>query len=142
MTGCGGGAGGGIKHEVAIFVQATQNRAVNQDIMQSYVWPVFAELLTLDGGVRIVIYSIIANTVSSSALYSVAVRPGLDGKNDRARAIRSFKTTLRTALDQIYQPGQSQLVDILGSVFVLDRMLDARPEPKMFGGSPRKSRRS
>lgn len=112
---------------VVVFVQATKDSQVNQKIMEQYGWPIFRVLEQSGEPFQVDMYAITGHTAGSTAFYSATVMEGATQTLERNAAKARF-LKLRQVLDQTYGEEGSQLVDILGSLQVLDDALGSLPK--------------
>lgn len=124
-NGCSGGDG----KRVVAFVQSTKNSGVNQAIMERYVWPIFRNLEKSGEPFQLDVYPLTGHTVGSTAFFSATVKQGPTQGQERIAAEHRF-LELRRVLDKTYGPEESELLDVLGSLHILDDVLGRMREDK------------
>lgn len=107
---------------VIAFIQATKDSAVNQAIMTQYALPLFHTLEESGEPFQLDLYPITGHSAASTAFYSGTVRPGPMKGKERKAARKEF-LRLHQQLDETYGGEESQLVDILGTIRLVDDVL-------------------
>ena len=109
-------------HDVIVFVQGTPYPKANRHILVRYAWPVVQALENSGLSFELTMFPITADTSTSSSFFSTGFDKTLAGRKRLATDMKRFRD-LGKALDGIYGNGESVLVDLLGSVFVVDEAL-------------------
>jgi hypothetical protein len=124
---------------VIVFVQAAGpsesepgKPTVNQRIMERFVWPIFHALETTDQPFHLEIYPITASTASSGSFFTADITAGPERGIEKQQASARF-LRLRSVLEHTYAAGQGQLVDVLGSLPIIDNALGTLPSKTLFG---------
>ncbi len=111
---------GGVDHAL-VFVQATLQPAVNRLVIERGVWPVVRCLTASDDGLHFELAALYDRTSAGTILMQGDVPPGLNGRREANRLRERFIEQGRTLLDRLYAENAPEFVDVLGSVFVIDR---------------------
>jgi len=124
-TACGADDG----KRIVVFVQATKDQSINRMIMDKYVWYVYQAVARPGEFFQLEMYPINANTAASTAFFSAAVRNGEFQSRERSAARQKF-LTLHDILNKTYGSRESELVDVVGSLGIIDETLGTVKDPK------------
>ncbi len=112
----------GLRH-VLVFVQATQEPALNRMIVERGLWPVMNCLTQSEAGLHFELVALYDRTSAGTVLRRGVIQPGLNGRPAAAALRQRFVNEGRTLLNQLYAENAPQFVDVLKSVFVIDRYI-------------------
>jgi len=115
------------ERHVVVFLEARTNEQVNTAIMEQFVVPIFDAVDSSKKPYKLDIYPISGNTEASRAIFSTAVRSGaMKGRDRKAARSELVRFIEERRIDQVYSDEGSELVDVLGTIRVLDGILGTK----------------
>jgi len=115
---------------LVVFVEATNDPALNEAISQKYLKPVYERLTSAAKPFGVTIYPISANTGGEAALLRFSHEDEWWNESDSADLAEAFRQ-LRERYAHIYPAGSSYLVDVLGTAVLLDSEVKSNQGQRM-----------
>jgi hypothetical protein len=127
LPGCGSQSSSAAESDslrLVVFVEATNDPALNEALAQKYLKPLYQRLTSAERPLEVTIYPISANTEGETALLRFSHPDRWLTEGDAEDLADAFRE-LRRRYAQIYPAGSSYLVDVLGTAVLLDSELGA-----------------